>query len=161
VVAGVDAVKLVAVEDPTSAAAFRERFDSDLHPVFGMPALLDELSLRRCVASSAAPERIRHSLDLTNLSRHFPAVFSATQVRHGKPAPDLFLLAATSFDTAPDRCVVVEDSTAGVAAGMYVIGFTAAGHCRPDHGLGLESAGAAVIANTVGELSELLNSLSG
>ena len=55
----------------------------------------------------------------------------------GKPAPDLFLFAAQRMQAAPDACLVIEDSVAGVqaavAAGMRVIGFTGGSHCRAGH----------------------------
>jgi beta-phosphoglucomutase-like phosphatase (HAD superfamily) len=55
-------------------------------------------------------------------------VFSAEQVEHGKPAPDLFLFAASEMGVQPSNCVVVEDSPNGVAAaraaGMTVLGYT-------------------------------------
>jgi HAD superfamily hydrolase (TIGR01509 family) len=57
------------------------------------------------------------------------AVVSAEDVSRGKPHPDLFLAAARRLDMAPERCVVVEDSDAGVAsaraAGMNVLRFCA------------------------------------
>jgi beta-phosphoglucomutase-like phosphatase (HAD superfamily) len=68
-------------------------------------------------------------------------------VAHGKPAPDLFLYAARRLATAPDRCLVIEDSPEGidaaVAAGMTAIGFSGGSHCRPDHGARLQARGAA------------------
>jgi beta-phosphoglucomutase-like phosphatase (HAD superfamily) len=76
-------------------------FESGLVPMPGVEALLVALPQRRCVASSSAPERLRHSLSLTGLLRGFePYVFSATQVARGKPAPDLFLFAAASMQVA-------------------------------------------------------------
>ena len=65
-------------------------------------------------------------------------IFSATEVEHGKPAPDLFLHAARSDAGRPGRCVVVEDSRYGVAAaraaGMAAsVGF--AGGITPEHHL--------------------------
>jgi beta-phosphoglucomutase-like phosphatase (HAD superfamily) len=66
-------------------------------------------------------------------------------VFHGKPAPDLFLLAATRIAADPERCVVVEDSLPGViaavAAGMTAIGFVGGGHCSPGHADQLRSGG--------------------
>jgi len=54
-------------------------------------------------------------------------IFSVDEVAHGKPAPDIFLLAAQRMDASPERCAVIEDSvsgvTAGLAAGMTVFGF--------------------------------------
>lgn len=70
-----------------------------------------------CVASSGSRRRIRLTLALTGLADAFgDRLFSADDVAAGKPAPDLFLLAATSLGVPPQRCVVVEDSPAGVAA---------------------------------------------
>jgi beta-phosphoglucomutase-like phosphatase (HAD superfamily) len=59
----------------------------------------------KCVASSSPIERIRLSLDLAGLTRFFePNLFSASQVANGKPAPDLFLLAASRMKVAPRDC---------------------------------------------------------
>jgi beta-phosphoglucomutase-like phosphatase (HAD superfamily) len=81
-------------------------------------------------------------------------------VRAGKPAPDLFLFAASKMGVEPARCVVVEDSVAGVragvAAGMTVIGFTAGGHCLGDHDQRLLAAGASVVSPSTEALGELL-----
>ena len=105
--------------------AFREE---KLQPVPGIPELLDRLEIPFCVASSGEPEKMRTTLGLTGLLPRFEGrLFSSVQVRHGKPAPDLFLLAAESCGAAPDRCVVIEDSVAGVRAGvdagMAVLGY--------------------------------------
>ena len=58
-----------------------------------------------------------------------------SQVAHGKPAPDLYLFAARSMGAAPEDCIVIEDTTRGVAAGraagMHVIGFAGASHATP------------------------------
>ena len=73
----------------------------------GIEAALQALPYRRCVASSSAPERLRHSLSLAGLLHYFePHIFSATQVARGKPAPDLFLFAAAAMQAAPAACVV-------------------------------------------------------
>jgi HAD superfamily hydrolase (TIGR01509 family) len=123
--------------------------------------MLTALPQRRCVASSSAPERLRHSLSLTGLLRCFePHVFSATEVARGKPAPDLFLFAAASMQVAPVGCVVIEDSVPGVqaavAAGMRAIGFTGGGHCRPGHAERLRAAGAAAVTDAMAALPALV-----
>jgi beta-phosphoglucomutase-like phosphatase (HAD superfamily) len=87
------------------------------------------------VASSSAHPRIRTALRATGLLDRFEGrIFSSTDVEHGKPAPDLFLLAADTMGAEPARCVVVEDAPAGVqaglAAGMTVLGY--AGLTRPE-----------------------------
>jgi HAD superfamily hydrolase (TIGR01509 family) len=127
--------------------------DAELASMPGVKATLTAIPLPKCVASSSHPERIRRSLEISGLARLFgDAVFSAAQVERGKPAPDLFLFAAARMGADPMRCIVVEDSVvgvaAGVAAGMTVIGFTGGSHCGPNHGVKLAGAGAArVIAH--------------
>jgi HAD superfamily hydrolase (TIGR01509 family) len=110
-------------------------FAAELEPIAGIHAALDEIALPSCVASSSAPDKIRRSLELTGLLERFEGrIFSATDVEHGKPAPDLFLHAAAALGADPSRCVVVEDAPAGVhagrAAGMTVLGY--AGLTRAD-----------------------------
>ena len=108
---------------PALAARTRARFERDLRPVPGVHEALDriaaELDVPLCVASSGAPGKIRHSLRLAELADRFgDALFSGTEVRRGKPAPDLFLHAARKMGVAPEGCVVIEDSAAGIAAGL-------------------------------------------
>jgi HAD superfamily hydrolase (TIGR01509 family) len=105
-----------------------EAFERELEPVPGIAAALDAIELPWCVASSSAHARIRAALRATGLLERFEGrIFSATDVEHGKPAPDLFLHAAATMGAAPERCVVVEDAPAGVqaglAAGMTVLGY--------------------------------------
>lgn len=139
-------------------ARILKAFEHELHPVPGVPALLEALSLDRCVASSSHPDRIRRSLELTGLlDRLAPHLFSATLVEHGKPAPDLFLLAAGRMGADPARCLVVEDSEVGVragkAAGMTTFGFTGASHVRPEtHAPRLRAAGADAILTDMAAL---------
>ncbi|HEX8168778.1 MAG TPA: HAD-IA family hydrolase [Beijerinckiaceae bacterium] len=132
------------------AAALEEVFRRELRPVEGMAAVVDAVTavgVRRCVASSSGPERLRLALTVTGLWEKFaPNVFSARMVARGKPAPDLFLFAAEQMGTAPAACLVVEDSVPGVlaarAAGMTAVGFAGGGHCGPDHAARLWEAGA-------------------
>ncbi|MET9859281.1 HAD family hydrolase [Streptomyces smyrnaeus] len=107
-------------------------FDAAPHTMPGVVELLDALdarSLPYCVASSGSHPRIRHSLTATGLWERFAGrVFSADDVRRGKPAPDLFLHAAAACGVPPAECLVIEDSPAGVraarAAHMPVLGYT-------------------------------------
>lgn len=107
---------------------YREAFERDLEAVDGVEEALDGLPLPHCVASSGSHDKMRRTLGKTGLLRRFQGrIFSATEVAHGKPAPDLFLHAAESLNTAPERCAVVEDSAYGVqaarAAGMHVFAY--------------------------------------
>jgi HAD superfamily hydrolase (TIGR01509 family) len=92
-------------------------FRQSLAPIEGVTEALDSLTLPSCVASSSSLEQIRQKLKMTGLLGRFGEhLFSATMVARGKPAPDLFLYAARRLMTAPDRCLVIEDSPAGIDA---------------------------------------------
>jgi HAD superfamily hydrolase (TIGR01509 family) len=142
----------------------REAFAGRLQAIPGVAEVLRGLlaaGRRRCVASSSAPERIRNSLTVTGLIDYFePHLYSALQVARGKPAPDLFLHAAAAMAADPADCTVIEDSlagvTAGVAAGMRVIGFAGGGHCGPGHAERLTGAGAAAVFTDMASLAEVL-----
>ncbi len=116
--------------------ALYARFRSDLKPIAGIKYVvggLKALGISWCVASSSQRERIELSLAATDLLDHFtPSIFSATMVKNGKPAPDLFLYAAAAMGVEPSACLVVEDSPAGIvaaqAAGMRVCAFTGGSH---------------------------------
>ena len=110
---------------------YRETFEAELEAVPGIREVLDALATARvpvCVASSGSHEKIRRSLELTGLRGYFgERIFSAVDVEHGKPAPDLFLRAAGSLGAAAAGCAVVEDSVYGVmaasAAGMRAFAY--------------------------------------
>jgi HAD superfamily hydrolase (TIGR01509 family) len=110
-------------------AKYREVFERELVAVKGIEDVLDALRPASCVASNGSREIMRLTLGLTNLWHRFPGrVFSAEDVEHAKPAPDVYLHAAKTLGVATARCAVVEDSvsgvTAGLAAGMTVFGFS-------------------------------------
>ncbi len=139
-----------------------ERFERGLEPIPGIASALEQLSYSRCVASSSTPERILFSLSQTGLLEYFQphTIFSATMVKNGKPAPDLFLLAAERMSTDPARCVVIEDSISGVlgavAAGMTAFGFTGGSHIRAGHTERLLEAGVVRVFSDMTELPALI-----
>jgi HAD superfamily hydrolase (TIGR01509 family) len=134
-----------------------DRLRCELKPVPGVKAAIAELPHRRCVASSSSFERVRLSLEVTGLAQLFDGnIFSAAQVAHGKPAPDLYLFAARTMGVAPGDCIVVEDSPRGVSsavsAGMIVIGFAGGGHAGHDLVQNLSTAGARMVISSMREL---------
>lgn len=146
-------------------ALVAELFDAELRAIAGIEAVLDSLPCRLCVASSSTPERLAMALGKVGLrDRFYPHIYSAAVVARGKPAPDLFLHAATEMRVAPERCVVVEDSLPGIAAaiaaGMMPVGFTGGSHCRAGHAARLIDAGAVRIAADAAELQAILGDLS-
>jgi HAD superfamily hydrolase (TIGR01509 family) len=136
-------------------------FEATLRAVPYIDQALDAITQAVCVASSGSQERMRVSLGRAGLYDRFaPNIFSATQVAHGKPAPDLFLFAAGQMGAAPERCLVIEDSipgvTAAVAAGMAVLGFHGGSHCRPGYGDTLRAGGAVAIFDDMRELPAMI-----
>ncbi|HEX9127423.1 MAG TPA: HAD family hydrolase [Methylomirabilota bacterium] len=115
---------------------YRSSFAESLTAVDGVVEALDGITLRTCVASSGTHEKMRFTLGLTGLLERFEGrMFSVTEVERGKPAPDLFLHAASRMGVPPAACAVVEDSRFGVeaarAAGMRAFGY--AGGLTPAH----------------------------
>jgi HAD superfamily hydrolase (TIGR01509 family) len=109
------------------------RFLAELQPIPGIAEVMRDFSWVHCVASSSQMDRIRLSLTKTSLIDFFePNIFSAAMVKKGKPEPDLFLHAASVMGFAPEKCIVIEDSPAGIqaarAAGMQVLAFTGGSH---------------------------------
>ena len=106
----------------------QEAFAKQLQPVAGVELLIQFLKKQGvsfCVASNGGHKKIRNSLDKTGMLAEFrDAIFSAEDVKQGKPAPDLFLRAAKQMGVSPAACIVIEDSQTGVqaarAAGMSV-----------------------------------------
>lgn len=124
----------------------RRRQQGSLTAIPGVAALLDRLhtaGIPVCVASSGTPEEIALKLAVTGLDRFFgDHCYSASMVTRGKPAPDLFLLAADGIGVHPAACVVIEDSPYGIAgakaAGMTVIGYAAVASARTLHDAGAD-----------------------
>ncbi len=141
-------------------------FSKELRAIAGIAEALAKLDIPICVASSSQMERIRLSLDLTGLAPYFgDNIFSATMVKRGKPAPDLFLFAASRMHTEPSRCIVIEDSPAGIeaarAAGMRVFAFTGGSHARsPAHRGRLEALEPDAVFDDMAHLAELVQSIA-
>jgi HAD superfamily hydrolase (TIGR01509 family) len=153
-------------EDFTSQVkqATLQRYADDLQPVPYVAEAVAAINLPKCVASSGTPEKIRHGLTCAGLYDILaPHIFSASQVKRGKPAPDLFLFAAEQMKVQPARCVVIEDSVPGVtgarAAGMTVLGFHGGSHCRPGYAATLRAAGAGATFDDMRQLAGLIGAI--
>ena len=70
--------------------------------------------LKIAIATSSPMERVERYLGPKNLLGYFDAVCSGHDVPLGKPAPDIYLRAAACIGLAPERCLAVEDSPAGI-----------------------------------------------
>lgn len=134
-------------------------FRRDLKAVPGISTVLDVLDtegLPYCVASSGEPAKIRETLGVTGLLPRFEGrLFSVVEVEHPKPAPDVFLYAARRQGARPERCVVVEDTPTGVAAGVKA-GMTVFGYAALTPAHRLVEAGAHRVFADMGELAGMI-----
>ncbi|MER5172561.1 HAD family hydrolase [Thioclava kandeliae] len=121
----------------TFEATFRtrlvERFSTELVVVPGVIGVIKALEVPYHLATSSAPARLAQSLAITGLDTLFDGRAStASEVMRGKPAPDLFLHVAGIYGVSPENCLVIEDSTVGIAgakaAGMPVWRFLGGAH---------------------------------
>lgn len=100
-------------------ARYRHVFENEPTAVPGIFAAIDAIGTLTCVASSGNHAGIAYKLGTTGLLPLFEGrIFSAEDVKRGKPAPDVFLHAAQAMGVEPDLCAVVEDSVSGVMAGV-------------------------------------------
>lgn len=137
------------------AFATAHAFHRELAVVEQLRDAIEELRSRghrMAVASQSSLARVRFSLDVTGLAPLFGEhVYVTSMVPRPKPAPDVYLLAASKLGVAPGDCVVIEDSPAGAAAalgaGMRAIGY-APGPTRDE----MQASGATVISS----MSELV-----
>ncbi len=106
-----------------------------------------EAGLPMCVASSGTKERTNLKLKPLGLLAYFGAhVFSGYEVSNGKPSPDIFLYASEKMGVDPGDCVVIEDSAAGVQAGMEA-GMRVLGYSPKSDMQGLSDLGAEVFVS--------------
>jgi HAD superfamily hydrolase (TIGR01509 family) len=123
--------------------AFEEQYRARLLAAFrkgltimpGVRGALEQLALPWCVATSSSAGRARTSLEIVGLEGLVgERLTTAAEVANGKPAPDLFLLAARKMGAEPGHCLVVEDSLNGIraarAAGMAVWHFAGGSHLK-------------------------------
>ncbi|MBC7923924.1 MAG: HAD family phosphatase [Ferruginibacter sp.] len=124
------AAELAALADEKEAL-FREMYQADIRPVAGLMPFLQMLQRRRvpmAVGTSAPGANLDFVLDSLGIRSYFGALLDSAFVTRGKPDPEIYLKAAAELGTPPNQCVVIEDSLAGVRAGLNagakVIGIT-------------------------------------
>lgn len=113
------------------AVLFHER----LQPTVGIHDILNAITCKFCIATSSPMERAVRSLKACRLTDYFVGtVFTASMVEKPKPAPDIFLFAAHTMGCDPAACLVIEDSEAGIkaglAAGMTTARFVGGSHLK-------------------------------
>ena len=108
--------------EATVRQAMAIKFRATVTEMPGAAALLQKLVLAGipyCIASNGPQEKMVLTLGIAGLTDYFTRhVFSAYEIGHWKPDPELFLHAAREMAVAPGDCAVVEDSLSGIAAGL-------------------------------------------
>lgn len=124
---------------PDFSAQYRSRLlaemKGNLHAMPGVENVLRSLQIPFCLATGSSPPRLAVSMVESRLQPFFEGrSFTASDVAHGKPAPDLMLYAAMKMGVQPHACLVIEDSEMGLraaaAANMEAWRFTGGGHLR-------------------------------
>jgi len=148
----------------TYARRVNESMADGLRLIAGVPETLAQFQgiYDMCVGSNGERSTVLLSLQHAGLGGFFSddVVFTKEMVKSPKPAPDLYFMAAQEMGADPARTLVVEDSAAGVkagkAAGMQVIGMTAAYHDKGAHGVVLRAAGADEVTDRFIHIPDLM-----
>jgi beta-phosphoglucomutase len=135
---------------------FNERFDSDpeLDLLPGVRTLIEDLhahGVQLVLASSASKGTIARVFNRFGLAPYFTHIVSGEDFVESKPDPAIFLHAAELAETPVTECVVIEDSTNGMAAakaaGIYCIGYAS------PHSAGQDTRLADLVIQDFSELS--------
>jgi HAD superfamily hydrolase (TIGR01509 family) len=138
------------------------RYRRYLKPVPGVIPMLHKLALPRSIGTNGPRDRAMEALRMTGLEPFFgDRLTTYEDVQNGKPAPDIYLLAAKRAGFKPARCLVVEDSVTGatsaLAAGCKVIGFTGVAHDPAAKDKELRKLG---VSHIIQDMGELLHAIS-
>ena len=108
---------------------YRALYSKDIEEVSGLTEFLEGLDMDNFtigVATSAPPENVEFVLGKTNLTRFFKIITDESEIKKGKPDPEIFLKTAKKMGVNPEDCIVFEDSHKGIEAAnrasMKVIG---------------------------------------
>lgn len=133
-----------------------EAFLKETKPMPGIFDFLNHLKIPYCTASSGPLEKIRLNLETAGLLDRFEGkIFSSYIIKSWKPDPEIFLHAAKEMGFDVQDCIVVEDSVAGVKAGLKG-GFKVYGFANGYNNEDLKKEGA-ILFNSYDELSVMLD----
>lgn len=125
--------------EPVYRAEVARLFDSELEAIAGADTLLESVTVPMCVVSNGPVSKMQHSLGKLGMLHHFPEkLFSGYDIQRWKPDPALMFHAAKAMNVNVEKCILVDDSSAGaqsgIDAGMEVFYFCADPHNKPiDH----------------------------
>lgn len=99
---------------------FRTLYARDVKPLNGLVSFLEKLEkndIPRAIATSAPRANVEFTLQRTGIGRFFTTILDESYVTRGKPDPEIYIKTAAALGYDPKRCLVLEDSLSGVAAG--------------------------------------------
>ncbi|TBR44976.1 HAD family phosphatase [Marinomonas agarivorans] len=140
-------------------AEFHRRINEHLEPIKDIPELISRINTPIAMATNAHRPAMDFKLNKIGLIDQFKQRFCIDDVPNPKPHPDLYLLAANALNTAPQDCLVIEDSTAGITAGVKA-GMTVYGFCECSDQESQIQAGASKSFPTIRQLIEHLQTLN-
>ncbi|MBQ3696124.1 MAG: HAD family phosphatase [Alphaproteobacteria bacterium] len=138
-----------------------------MRPISGVKKILEDKNFNHCIATGSTKDQLLWKISLFKwLNDYITAqdCFTVDMVEHGKPAPDVFLLAAKTKGYDVKDCVVIEDSIHGMnaakAAGIKCIAFVGAeGNDTPKYRQKCWDAGVIAVCSTMKEVHQKLNEL--
>ncbi len=94
--------------------------EKSMVPTPGVIDLFESIKIKQCIATGGIRSKTLKKIEIVNIGKYFndDNLFTADMVEHGKPEPELFLLAAEKMGEKPQDCIVIEDSIAGMTAGL-------------------------------------------
>lgn len=132
----------------------------------GIEEIFKNKNIKQCIATGGVKSKTALKIDIAGIRKYFPEnhVFTVDMVEHGKPEPDLFLLAAKKMGEKPEDCVVVEDSIAGltaaIKAGCLPIAFLAGDLSgNNNHLTKVKNLGVPYITHNMEEVKKIIESL--
>lgn len=142
-----------------------EAYRRELQAVRNVAAALEQIALPKSIGTNGPRHRALAALRIVKIDHHFGERLTTFEdVTNGKPAPDIYALAARRAGFAAGDCLVIEDSvtgaTAAVAAGCQVLGFTGTHADRAGHALKLAQVGCFRVFDDMLELPEIVKGLT-
>ena len=101
---------------------YREMVQDKLKPLPGVINLINELKekgFKLAIGSSGPKENVELLLNSLKIKESFDVIITAAEVQIGKPAPDVFLIAAKHVQVNPENCIVIEDAPVGIEAARH------------------------------------------
>ena len=132
----------------------------------GIEDIFKMKNIKQCIATGGVKSKTMHKIEIAGIRKYFPEnhVFTVDMVEHGKPEPDLFLLAAKEMGEKPEDCVVIEDSIAGLTAalkaGCLPIAFLAGDLSgNNNHLIKVKNLGVPYITHNMEEVKKIIETL--